>query len=107
MASDVQSLFRDFEQAVSDDDADDAVSQQDKRKAILQEVVNTIAASVAPAGVEVGDDQIDSDDMEIIVMPNMCKIMNFYTISSSSCSSETLISVPDDALDDVATGAKK
>lgn len=100
LASDVMSQFVDFENIVwwwQDENWDTLWSQQDKRKAILQNIVNLISASVADPGAEVGDDQINADDMDIVVMPNICKIMDFYTIASSSCVSDTLKVVPEEA----------
>lgn len=66
-----------------------------------------ISASVAPVGVEVGENQIDAVDMEVIVMPNMCKIMGFYSIPSASCISDALQVVPEEEVTPVQTGVKK
>gem|GEM_PF-1591066 len=56
LASDVKAKFYEFETAVggeSDTEVGVEVSQQDKRKTLLQDIITLISKSVAPAGVEV------------------------------------------------------
>jgi hypothetical protein len=111
LASDVKTKFAEFETTVGsmvNGEADQMVSQQDQRKVILQEIVDLISASVAPPGVTVGDNQIDAGDMEIIVMPNICKIMAFYSIPSTSCSSDTLKAIPEETnVNQTQTGVQR
>lgn len=95
LAMDVSELFVDFESVVSDESL--GVSQQTKRKESLQKVVNAINWAVALDG-QAQDNQIDKIDMDTIIMPNICIIMQFYNIPTSLCSSEDIKAVPDDLL---------
>ncbi len=101
LASDVKTKFADFETIVAGTVAEDwnleatqNSSEQDKRKMILQDIVNMIASHVAPIDKEVWENQIQADDMDLVVMPNICKIMDFYSIASKTCVSDTLQVVP-------------
>jgi len=103
LATDVKTKFFEFENTIGgefDNEAGTDVSQQDQRKIILQDIVNMIWAAVPPAWSTVGDNQIHSDDMEIIVMPNMCKIMAFYDIPSTSCNNDGLKTIPQETKTD-------
>jgi hypothetical protein len=82
LAVDVNALFNNFETAVSQSSTN---SQQDKRKAALQDVVNLITKNLAPAGSTIKENQVDSLDMDTIIMPNICKIMDFYDLVSTLC----------------------
>ncbi len=93
LAIDVDNLFKEFETVVGDPKLN--ISQQDKRKEILQKIVDTINKQVAPEWKNPTSNQIDKIDMEQIVMPNICVIMNLYNIPSSFCSTDTIKSVPD------------
>lgn len=74
----VEKLFSSFDTSTGD-------FQQDQRKAILQEIIYLIRKNTAPVGQEINNNQIDSIDMEGIIMPNICNIMNFYNIVSEEC----------------------
>jgi len=37
---------------------------------------------------EQGEDEIAKDDMDLIIMPNICKIMDYYNMPSEKCVSE-------------------
>jgi len=89
LAVDVEWLFKEFESVVSDTTQVDA-SQQDKRKQVLQDVINLIKKNLAPDGQEVKTNQIDPLDMKTIIMPNMCKILAFYTIVSDACPNDNV-----------------
>jgi hypothetical protein len=78
---DVDALFSDFETAVSSD----STSQQDQRKAILQSILTLIQKNANVAGQPVKENQIDTLDIEGVIIPNLCKIMSFYGIASSTC----------------------
>jgi hypothetical protein len=80
-------LFNEFESVVSDTQTD--ASQQDKRKQVLQEIIDLIKKNLA-SGQTVQTNQIDPLDMKNIIMPNMCKILSFYTIVSDLCPSDTV-----------------
>jgi len=69
---------------VSDTTQEDA-SQIDKRKAVLQDIINLIRKNLASEGGEVQANQVDPLDMKVIIMPNMCKILAFYSIASDAC----------------------
>jgi len=86
-------LFNQFD-AVSGD-ATTQTSQQDKRKEILQQIVNLITAHVADPKKAIADNQIEKNDMDTIIMPDICSIMEMYSIPSSFCSTSTLKAVPD------------
>jgi hypothetical protein len=79
---DVDAAFNDFETAVSQSSTN---SQQDKRKAALQSVVDLITKNIATAGQPVGDNQVDPLDMTNIIMPDICKIVSFYNLVSTLC----------------------
>ncbi len=81
---DIEGLFKEFESVVSDTTQEDA-SQIDKRKAVLQDIINVIRKNLASEGSEVQANQIDPLDMKVIIMPNMCKILAFYSIASDAC----------------------
>jgi len=84
LAVDIEWLFKEFESVVSDTTQTDA-SQQDKRKQVLQDIINLIKKNIAPEGTEVQTNQIDPLDMTTIIMPNMCNILAFYSIASDAC----------------------
>jgi len=88
LAVDVEGLFKEFESVVSDTQSN--ASQQDKRKQVLQDIVNLITKNIAPAGQTVLVNQIDPLDMTNIIMPNMCKILGFYTIITAACPNDTI-----------------
>jgi len=99
LKKDVNQLFREFENTIwSDLDEDNILSQQEHRKKLLQDIVNLIASKMAAPDADVWEAQVDPMDMEMVIMPNMCKIMEFYEIPSESCVSDTLQVVPEDAL---------
>ena len=89
LAPDIQALFENFESVVSDT----TTSQQDKRKAALQNILDVIQKHVAAAGETPTDTQIDSADMEATIIPNMCTIMKFYSIASQLCPSNEVKTV--------------
>lgn len=76
-------------------DATTQTSQQESRKSILQQIVNLIQSNVAGTGSAIQDNQIDNNDMNTIIMPDICSIMDIYSIPSSFCSTSNLKAVPD------------
>lgn len=88
LAVDVEWLFKEFESVVSDTQAD--ASQQDKRKQVLQEILDLIKKNVAVEGQEVKTNQIDSLDMKTTILPNVCKILAFYGIISEACPNDNV-----------------
>lgn len=93
LAIDVAGLFKEFESVTSDTTQTNA-SQQDKRKQVLQEIIDLIKKNLAVAGQAVQENQVDPLDMDTIIMPNMCKILSFYTIVSSLCPNDNVQIVP-------------
>jgi hypothetical protein len=93
LATEINNLFNQFEAALADQALQQ--SQQDTRKSILQKIVDTINANVAPKGQTPSATQIDQTDMDGIIMPDICKIMQAYAISSSFCSTADMKAVPD------------
>ncbi|MCX6823805.1 MAG: PKD domain-containing protein [candidate division SR1 bacterium] len=89
LAVDVEGLFKEFESVISDTTQANS-SQQDKRKAVLQEIINLISKNLALAGATVQTNQIDPLDMQTTIMPNMCKILAFYTIVSDACPNDNV-----------------
>lgn len=89
LAVDVAWLFKEFESVVSDTAQADA-SQQDKRKQVLQEIINLISKNIAPVGQTPQANQIESLDMTNIIMPNMCNILAFYSIISETCPNDNV-----------------
>lgn len=75
-------LFNDFE--VAESDFEKWNSQQDERKAILQEILTTIQLKSTDDLQNQKDDEIAKSDLDEIVVPNICKIMNYYEIASST-----------------------
>jgi len=92
LAVDVEWLFKEFESVVSDTTELNA-SQQDKRKQVLQDIINLITKNLAAAWVEVKTNQVDPLDMTTIIMPNMCNIIAFYSIASDACPNNAIKSV--------------
>lgn len=84
LAVDVEWLFKEFESVVSDTTQENA-TQQDKRKSVLQDIINLIKKNLAAEWAEVQTNQVDPLDMQTIIMPNMCKILAFYSIASEAC----------------------
>ena len=81
LSVDVSALFNDFESIVSDA----TNSQQDQRKTVLQSILTLIQKNANVAGQPVKENQIDTVDVDAVIVPNICKIMNFYNIASSVC----------------------
>jgi len=93
LAIDIDDLFKEFETVLWDASLD--ISQQDKRKEVLQKIVNVIGNNVAPEWQVPTNTQIEKTDMDEIVIPNICKIMSIYTIPSSLCSTSDIKAVPE------------
>jgi len=89
LAVDVEWLFKEFESVVSDTTQVDA-SQQDKRKAVLQDIINLITKNLSTEWAQVQSSQVDPLDMKTIIMPNMCIILGFYNIVSDACPNDNV-----------------
>ena len=93
LVTQVNNLFTQFENI--NWDSSTQTSQQESRKTILQQVVNLVQSNVAGSGAAIQDNQIDKNDMDTIIMPDICSIMDIYSIPSSFCSTSNLKAVPD------------
>ncbi len=102
LAIDIDNLFKEFETVLGD--ASLGITQQDKRKEVLQKIVDVIWKNVAPDGKTPTTTQIDKIDMDEIVIPNICKIMNLYSIPSNLCSTSDIKPVPENVT--LETGTK-
>lgn len=49
-----------------------------------------ITKNIAAEGATVKSNQIDPLDMTNTIMPNMCKILNFYSIVSEACPNDNV-----------------
>jgi len=49
-----------------------------------------ITKNLAAEGAVVQSSQIDPSDMKNIIMPDMCKILTFYTIVSDACPNDNV-----------------
>ncbi|MBQ2600253.1 hypothetical protein II582_02580, partial [bacterium] len=78
----VLSLFNDFE--IAEFYFEKGTSQQDERKNILQEIVQTIISKTADDLKNQKDDEISKMDLDEVVIPNICKIMGYYKIVNNS-----------------------
>lgn len=86
LKTEIQDLFLEFEQAVVNKDEDS--SQQEKRKTILNQIISKISLHIVENWKKQWNDNITEIDMESIIMPNICKIIDFYDIVSEKCSSD-------------------
>ena len=91
----VSSLFNDFETAEAD--FENWTSQQDERKNILQEILQTIRSKTTEDLENQRDDEISKSDLDDVVVPNICKILNYYNIASNTntCDGKDTVKVPD------------
>ena len=91
----VEQLFFDFENAKWDSEL--WISENDAKKEILNEIIKIIQSKISDDPNTQEADQILREDMTDIIMPNMCKILNYYSIPSEKCSSDnTKITNPND-----------
>ena len=96
MKSQIEDMFTQFESVVWDMSWDN--TQQDRRKEILNQILTAIWKKVVVLQDwnTLKSDEIDSVDMELNIIPSMCKIMTYYSIPSDKCSSDQLKDVPTD-----------
>lgn len=64
----------------------DWLSQNDKRKEKLNEIIQLIDWIIATNDASQTENEISKADMEDIILPNMCKITSYYWIASETCS---------------------
>jgi len=66
-------------------DVEQQLSQNDQRELVLNKILSNIAQKISKTPGEQKPDEINKDDMDMIVMPNICKITNYYNIISDKC----------------------
>ena len=81
IAGDVRLLFQEFENARWSE----TQTIQEAQKNILQQIIDFVGWHVAEPGTAIQENQIDSRDMQNIIIPNICKITEFYGIPTDSC----------------------
>jgi len=91
----VSNMFSDFE--VISADSSNWLSQQDKRKEKLQEILNLIISKTTDDLENQGDDEITKSDLDWVVVPNICTIMGYYEITSTTslCDGTQVVKVPE------------
>ncbi len=91
----VSRLFGDFE--VAEANFESWNSQLDERKNILQEILQTIKNKSTQDLANQKEDEITKSDLDEIVVPNICKIMNYYNIASNTglCTGTDVPQVPE------------
>ncbi len=82
----IEKLFVDFDN--SNGNKELWKSQNDQRKDILSKILATISQKISNNPEDQKPDEIARDDMDLFIMPNLCKIMAYYDIPSESCSSQ-------------------
>ncbi len=83
---DVEKLFIEFENVKSD--AEQQLSQNNQREIILNKILALISQKITNNPQEQKPDEIAKDDMDMIILPNICKITRYYNIPSEKCTSE-------------------
>lgn len=91
---DVEKLFTEFENAKWDEEL--WLSENDQRKSILNKILALISQKITEDLENQKPDEITKDDMDLIIIPNFCKIMDYYDIPSERCSSEETKIVEDE-----------
>ena len=101
----ISRLFYDFE--VAEVNFENWNSQQDERKAILQQILTTIQWKSTQDLTNQKDDEITKDDLDGVIVPNICIIMKYYNITSSTnlCWDAETVNIPEDNV--VETVSKK
>jgi len=103
LRSEIQTLFDAFENIVGTAER----TVQEKQKDALQEIVVKIGQSTAEDSSNIQADQIDSADMEMIVIPNICIITELYNIPTENCDygdkeSSMVTTIPDQVNDQIS-----
>lgn len=101
---DVEKLFYEFENAKWN--SDEWLWENDVKKAILNEILSMIKSKVAKDETNQQADEITKSDMEDIIKPNMCIILDYYNIPSEACSSENTKFVDNGTVINDNTGKK-
>ncbi len=94
---DIEKLFIEFDNSNGDEEL--WLSQNDQRKNVLNKVLSIISQKIAINPTEQKPDEIAKDDMDLVIMPNLCKIMAYYDMPSESCSSQETKMVENEEID--------
>jgi len=98
MKPQIETMFFEFESVVSDMSWDSTwwATQQDNRRELLNQILSVIWKKVVvlQEWQKLKSDEIDSIDMEMIIIPSMCKIMEYYSIPSDKCVMQDIKKVP-------------
>lgn len=110
LSNEVKSLFYEFEntkwwEETQKDWSVKTLSIADKRKNIINEILDIVKAkTVTPwAWISVREDEVDINDLDSIIVPDLCKIMNYYTIPSDKCQSTDLKAIPETVVTQTVT----
>jgi len=57
---------------------------------VLQDIIDLITKNLAAEGAQVSANQVDPLDMKTIIMPDMCKILAYYSIVSDACPNDNV-----------------
>jgi hypothetical protein len=71
------------------------LSQNDQRESILNKILALISQKITKNPEEQKPDEITKDDMEMTILPNICKITVYHNIPSEKCASEEIKIVDD------------
>lgn len=82
---DIEKLFIEFENI--EWDAEQWLSQNNKREDILNKILAMISQKITKNPTEQKPDEITKDDMDAIIVPNICKITLYHNIPSEKCES--------------------
>lgn len=83
---DVEKLFVEFENVKWNTEQE--LSENNQRKSILNRILTMISQKITKNPEDQKPDEIAKDDMDNIVVPNICKITKYYNIPSEKCISE-------------------
>lgn len=90
---DIEKLFYEFETIGGN--TEQQITQNKQREAVLNKILSMIAQKITKDPETQKPDEITKDDMELIIMPNICKIAQYYEMPSEKCASENTKIVDD------------
>lgn len=82
---DIEPLF--FQLESSDQYISEDATQKENQKMILQNIINSLASAIATDTSSQNESQITQDDMDYIIVPNICIIANYYQVVTELCAS--------------------
>ena len=93
--NDVNNLFIEFED-VQEWNNWWTQERVDIQKDILNNILQVIGSIVASDSSNIGEEEIDPNDMDLILMPNICIIAAYHNIATENCDTENLRPIPGD-----------